>query len=386
MNTHSNRKKVFVAMSGGVDSSVVAGLMKDAGHDVVGVTMCFSISHPNSKKPSCCGVDGISDARRAAQILDIPHYVLDFAADINDFIIEDFTNEYLNGRTPNPCVRCNQHLKFGSLYKKVMALGADYLATGHYGKIHYNADKDRYELSKAADERKDQSYFLYSMSKDTLPKVMFPLGDLNKGQVRDLAKKYQLNTADKAESQDICFVPDAGYKEFIRQRVGESVFVPGPFKNEKGEVVGEHKGIANYTIGQRDKLGIALGVPVYVYKIEKETNTVFVGPLAQLYSSGLIAKQFNPVSMEIPLEPIEVEARIRYNSHVVKAKLTHVGGDTIRLDFHEPQKSVTPGQSVVFYDKDVVLGGATIEEPIKCDSENFLIEESCKVGQARTAN
>ncbi len=362
MMQNKNRKKVFVAMSGGVDSSVVAGLMKDAGHEVVGVTMCFSITHPNSTKPSCCGVDGIQDAKRAAQILDIPHYVLDFAADINDFIIEDFTNEYLNGRTPNPCVRCNQHLKFGSLYKKVMALGADYLATGHYGKIDFH--EGHYRLLKAVDERKDQSYFLYSMAKETLPKVMFPLGNLNKSQVRDLARKYQLNTADKAESQDICFVPESGYKEFIRQRVGDTVFVPGPFKNRAGEVVGEHKGILNYTIGQRDKLGIALGRPMYVYKIEKETNTVYVGAVAELYSAGLIAKEFNPVSMEIPQEPIEVDARIRYNAHVVKGKLSYLGEDSIRLDFYEPQKSVTPGQSVVFYHGDVVLGGATIEKSI----------------------
>ncbi len=368
MHEANIRKKVFVAMSGGVDSSVVAGLMKDAGHDVVGVTMCFSITHPNSKKPSCCGVDGIADARRAAQILDIPHYVLDFAADINDFIIEDFTNEYLNGRTPNPCVRCNQHLKFGSLYKKVMAMGGEFLATGHYGKIVFNAQKNRYELYKAVDERKDQSYFLYSMAKETLPKVLFPLGDLNKAQVRELARKYQLNTAEKAESQDICFVPDGGYKEFIRQRVGNAVFVPGPFKNEHGEIVGQHQGIANYTIGQRDKLGIALGVPVYVYKIEKETNTVYVGPLSMLYSAGLLASNFNPVSMDIPQTTIEVAARIRYNAELVKARLTYLGQDSVRLDFYEPQKSVTPGQSVVFYDGDVVLGGATIEEPIKCES------------------
>ncbi len=360
-------KKVFVAMSGGVDSSVVAGMMKEAGHDVVGVTMCFSISHPNNKKPSCCGVDGIADARRAAQILDIPHYVLDFAADINDFIIEDFTNEYLNGRTPNPCVRCNQHLKFGSLYKKVMAMGGDFLATGHYGKIVFNAKNNNYELRKAVDERKDQSYFLYSMAKETLSKVLFPLGDLNKTQVRELARKYQLNTAEKPESQDICFVPDGGYKEFIRQRVGNAVFVPGHFKNERGEIVGQHQGIANYTIGQRDKLGIALGVPVYVYKIEKETNTVYVGPLAMLYSAGLLANNFNPVSIDIPQKTIEVDARIRYNAELVKASLTYLGQDFIRLDFCEPQKAVTPGQSVVFYDGDIVLGGATIQEPIKCE-------------------
>lgn len=350
-------------MSGGVDSSVVAGLMKDAGHEVVGVTMCFSISHPNSTKPSCCGVDGINDARRAAQILGIPHYVLDFAADINDFIIEDFTHEYLNGRTPNPCVRCNQRLKFGTLYQKVMALGGDYLATGHYGKID-NLD-GRFVLRKARDERKDQSYFLYSMGRETLSRVLFPLGDLTKTDVRDLARKYQLNTAEKPESQDICFVPETGYKEFIRQRVGDSVFVAGPFKTKDGKTVGEHKGILNYTIGQREKLGIALGRPVYVYKIEKETNTVYIGDESELFSPGLTAKEFNPLSMDIPNKPLEVEARIRYNAPVVKGILTHGGGDQIRFDFDQPQKSVTPGQSVVFYDGDIVLGGAVIESPVK---------------------
>jgi len=365
----NKNKKVFVAMSGGVDSSVVAGMMKEAGYDVVGVTMCFSISHPNSKRPSCCGVDGIQDAQRAAQILNIPHYVLDFAKDINEHIIDNFTDEYLNGRTPNPCVQCNQHLKFGSLYQKVMSLGADYLATGHYAKIEYNRDDDRFEMKKADDPKKDQSYFLYSMRKETLPKVLFPLGGMTKTQVRDLARRYGLNTAEKPESQDICFVPDSGYKQFIKDRLGESVFQPGAFKNEKDEVIGRHQGIANYTIGQRDKLGIALGVPVYVYRIEKETNTVYVGPLSKLYAQGLFASQFNPVSMGYPAEPIEVNVRIRYNATEVKGYLSAERQGRVRVDFKEPQKSVTPGQSVVFYRDDVVLGGAIIDEPIGCEEE-----------------
>jgi len=290
---------------------------------------------------------------------------LDFAKDINEHIIDDFTNEYLNGRTPNPCVRCNQHLKFGTLYKKVMAMGADYLATGHYAKIHYNSTRDCYEMKKAEDFKKDQSYFLYSMNKATLSKVLFPLGDMTKDEVRQLAHKYKLNVADKPESQDICFVPETGYKEFIRNRLGDNVFKPGNFKDSQGAIVGEHKGIANYTIGQRDKLGIALGKPVYVYQIDRESNTVYVGPQECLYAKGLTASQFNPVSMKASNETIEVSARIRYNAPEVKGYLTHLNEGKIRIQFAEPQKSVTPGQSVVFYHDDVVLGGAIIEKPIR---------------------
>jgi len=362
-------KKVFVAMSGGVDSSVVAGMMKDEGHDVVGVTMCFSINHPDSKKPSCCGVDGIQDAQRAAQILGIPHYVLDFAKDIDEHIIEDFTNEYLSGRTPNPCVRCNQHLKFGSLYTKVKSLGADYLATGHYGRIEYNDATDQFELKKAKDLKKDQSYFLYSMRKETLPSVLFPLGGLTKSEVRDLARKYKLNTAEKPESQDICFVPDAGYKKFLEDRVGNRIFAPGDFIDQDGKVVGQHKGIAHYTIGQRDKLGIALGHPVYVYKIDKEKDTVHVGPESCLYSAGFYAGQFNPVSIGISQEKMAVEVRIRYNAPQTPAYLTVLENGKVRVEFAEPQKSVTPGQSAVFYKDDVVLAGAIIDEPIPCAKE-----------------
>ena len=375
LNTKSKKDlTVFVAMSGGVDSSVVAGLMKDEGYNVVGVTMCFNITHPNSNKPSCCGIDGIADAQRAAQILGIPHYVFNFAKDINDFIIDDFTNEYLNGRTPNPCVRCNQHLKFGSLYQKVKSLGADYIATGHYGIIDYDEKSRMYQLKKGIDPKKDQSYFLYSMNKETLPSVLFPLGGLTKLQVRALARKFGLNTADKPESQDICFVPDAGYKKFLEDRLGKDVMIPGPFKDEAGNVVGEHKGIANYTIGQRDKLGIALGHPVYVYKIEKETNTVYVGNIARLYAKGLYANQLNLVSMNFSKETIEVSLRIRYNQPEVKGRLTILDDKHITIEFADPQKSVTPGQSVVFYDGDVVLGGAIISQAIPCVLEDLPVE------------
>ncbi len=369
-----NETTVFVAMSGGVDSSVVAGLMKDEGYNVVGVTMCFNITHPDSKKPSCCGIDGIQDAKRAAEILGIPHYVFNFAKDINDFIIEDFTNEYLSGRTPNPCVRCNQHLKFGSLYDKVKNLGGDYIATGHYGIIDYNQDRQMFQLKKGVDPRKDQSYFLYSMKMETLSSVLFPIGGLTKQQVRELAKTYNLNTAEKPESQDICFVPDAGYKKFLEDRLGEKVKSPGDFKDEDGNVVGQHKGIAYYTIGQRDKLGIALGYPVYVYKIEKATNTVYVGNLNRLYARGLIAGQLNLVSMNFTQETLEVMVRIRYNQPEVKAYLTCLNEGQVRVIFETPQKSVTPGQSVVFYDGPVVLGGAIIDEAVACVPDELPLE------------
>ena len=378
MSPNSNRRKVFVAMSGGVDSSVVAGLMKEAGHEVVGVTMCFSITHPDSKRPSCCGVEGIQDAQRAAQILDIPHYVLDFAADIRHTIIDNFVDEYMNGRTPNPCVRCNQHLKFGSLYQKVMSLGADVLATGHYAKVALNESLHQFELKKGADERKDQSYFLYSMKRETLPRVWMPIGGMIKSQVREHARRFKLNTAEKSESQDICFVPSSGYKKFILDRVGEDASRPGPFVDESGHVVGRHQGILHYTIGQRDKLGLALGYPVYVYRIDKDSNTVFVGNLQKLYASGLIASQMNYVSLKFPVDNLEVTARVRYNSPEVPARLTSLPDGRARVEFSRPVKSVTPGQSMVVYRGDVVLAGGIIEEPFPCTvqelPEDSLVE------------
>ncbi|HQP10050.1 MAG TPA: tRNA 2-thiouridine(34) synthase MnmA [Candidatus Omnitrophota bacterium] len=358
------KKKVFVAMSGGVDSSVTAALMKEQGYDVAGVTMRFDIAHPDNKKTISGGGSGSDDARKVARALGIPHQVLDFSENLADDVINDFTEEYGAGRTPNPCVRCNQFVKFGALYDKVMSLGADYLATGHYARILFNKAQHGYELRKAKDSQKDQSYFLYRLDREALSKVLFPLGEFTKPQVRDLARKFRLSVAEKSESQDICFVADAGYKEFIRSRLGDDAFKPGPFRDHKGEIVGEHKGIINYTIGQREKLGIALGHPVYVYKIDKAANTVYVGLEEHLYARGLLAEKFYPIGMNIPSETVEVSARIRYNASEVKGSLTYLGDDNICLVFEKPQKSVTPGQSVVFYRDDLLLGGAVIQEPI----------------------
>lgn len=364
MGNDNRRKKVAVAMSGGVDSSVAAALLKEQGYEVEGVTMCFNIQHTAGRRPSCCGVEGIQAARAAAQCLSIPHHVLDFAGDIEELVIQNFIQEYCRGRTPNPCVRCNQYLKFGTLRVLVQQLGMDYLATGHYARIDRDDQTGRFRLRKGTDAKKDQTYFLYGLPEAALPFVLFPLGDLTKTNVRILARRMGLPTSERMESQDICFISSGGYKTFIQGRLGEQVFVPGLFKNPQGEVVGRHQGIARYTIGQRDQLGIALGVPVYVYRIDPDENTVYVGPEEYLYAEGLLAGEMNYLQPMIPQRTVEVLARIRYNAPDVKGRLTVLGPGTCRLVFDEPQKSVTPGQSVVLYEGDTVLGGGVIETPL----------------------
>lgn len=355
------RKKVAVAMSGGVDSSVAAALLKEQGYEVEGVTMCFSIPSPSGRRPACCGEESIQAARAVARCLEVPHHVLDFSRDLEDLVIKDFIEEYGRGRTPNPCVRCNRYLKFGALRALMKQLGMDYLATGHYARIDRYDETGCFRLRKGADANKDQSYFLYGLAAEALPFIVFPLGNLSKEEVRGLARRWGLPTAERAESQDICFVPPGGYKTFIQARPGAEGFLPGPFKNPRGEVVGRHQGIARYTIGQRDQLGIALGVPVYVYRIDPDENTVYVGPEEYLYAEGLLAGEMNYLQPMIPQRTVEVTARIRYNARDVKGRLTVLESGKSRLVFDEPQKSVTPGQSVVLYEGDTVLGGGVIE-------------------------
>ncbi len=357
------KKKVFVAMSGGVDSSVAAALLKEQGYDVAGVTMCFNISDPSTRRPSCCGVEGIEDARRAAQILGIPHYVLNFAKELDEDIIRNFAEEYLRGRTPNPCVRCNRYLKFGSLLKQVRDLGGHYLATGHYAQVCYNTEKGEYELLRGKDEEKEQSYFLYSIPQEVLPYILFPLGKKTKEEVREIARRYNLNTAEKPGSQDICFVPDEGYQYFLEKKLGNALKNPGPIKDKEGKIIGEHKGIAHYTIGQRDGLGIALGRPVYVYKMEAVSNTIYVGGKEQLFSRGLFASEVNFIKQNLP-EQFRAVVRIRYNHPGVSAVVHQLGEDRVKIIFDEPQKAVTPGQSAVFFEDDKVLGGGIIEEAL----------------------
>jgi len=346
-------------MSGGVDSSVAAALLKESGYDVTGVTMRLVPSFPDS--PAAI-TDPVEEARQVSRILNIPHKIFDFTRDLRKDIIDHFTREYADGRTPNPCVRCNQYIKFGRLYEKARSLGADYLATGHYARLQFSAKQKRYLLRKAEDKTKDQSYFLYKLRRDILPFILFPLGGLTKVQVRGLARRWKLGTAGKAESQDICFVSDSGYKKFIEENLGPEAVLPGPFKNEKGKEIGRHKGIVHYTIGQRDGLGLAMGYPVYVYRIDKSTNSVHVGPAEYLEAKGLWASDYNFVSREPPKGTVPVQARIRYHSREAKAYLTCWGPDRLKVEFAKPQKSVTPGQSVVFYQRDLLLGGAVIDE------------------------
>ncbi len=357
------KNKVVVAMSGGVDSSVAAGLLCEAGYDVEGITMVFRGDGASSRRPAAFDPREAVSARETAERFGFPLHVVDMTDELNRDVIDNFSAEYLRGRTPNPCVRCNRLLKFGELLKKARDLRADYLATGHYARVEKDEKEGRPVLLKGADPKRDQSYFVYGISADDLGSVLFPLGGMTKDEVRRRARAYGLKAADRADSQDVCFVPDGGYKEFLLSREGSEKFVPGEFRDENNKVVGRHNGIANFTIGQRDKLGIALGRPVYVYRIDARTHTVYVGGEEKLFSRGLKASRLNWFGGR-PAGRMEVSARIRYNSPEVEAEAEFDGQNAVVVAFREPQKAVTPGQSVVFYREDEVLGGAVIEEAL----------------------
>ncbi len=356
------KKRVVVAMSGGVDSAVAAAILKRDGFEAIGVTMCFSLPSGRNKGSSCCGIEGIEDAKRVAAILDIPHYVLNFQKILEDKIIDNFCKEYLLGRTPNPCVRCNQFLKFDALFKKAKALDADYLATGHYAKIIYNRAKKRFLLKKGRDTKKEQSYFLYSINKEALPYILMPLADFTKEQVRRIAKTFKLQIADKPGSQEICFIPEDNYRLFLKSRLPERFFKPGTIVDIKGKILGEHKGIAFYTIGQRRGLGVALGYPAYIVKIDAKNNKIILAEEKFIYSRGLIATDLNFLSMDFPKRKLVVKTKIRYNHKEAVSILSPIGKKSAKIEFAKPQRAVTPGQSAVFYDKETVIGGGVIDQ------------------------
>lgn len=363
-----SKNRVIVAMSGGVDSSVAAALLKEKGYEVIGVTMKIwdGETHDNREEKrerhACYGPgerEDIEDAKKVAQKLDIPLHVFDLKEEYKTFVLDYFRQEYLSGRTPNPCVRCNEMVKFGALIQKTKGSGIefDYFATGHYVRVEYDNERSRYLLKKARDLRKDQSYFLYALSQRQLGKCLFPLGELTKGEVRKKASNLELGIRDKPESQDFI----AGdYSSLL-----DSPLKPGPILNEEGEVLGKHKGIQLYTVGQRRGLGIAVGKSLYVTRIDKEKNTIVVGPKEALYKNELIASGLNWIAIEELKEPIKVTTKIRYLHKESEAKLTPLDNRRVYVRFKKPQRAITPGQAVVFYDRDRVIGGGTIESGSK---------------------
>jgi tRNA-specific 2-thiouridylase len=346
-------KKVLVAMSGGVDSSVAAMLLKNEGYDVSGVTMCFGI-RDEGDHVRCCGPTAVDDAKRVCERLKISHYVFDYADQLEEMVIAKFIGEYMKGKTPNPCVDCNRYLKFGTLLEKAKVLGFDFLATGHYAAIERNGAG--FCLKRPKDRRKDQTYFLYPISYDDLGTILFPLASLTKDEVRDMAKKYTMPVAEKQESQDICFVTQKNYQAFLSGRV--KGLNPGLIVDIQGKILGEHRGIIYYTIGQRGGLGISHKTPLYVVSINPDKNEIVVGEKKDLKAKGLIAGDLN---MLAEAWPREVNAKIRYRKKEAACEITPVN-NRIRVTFAEEQEAITPGQSVVFYENDRVLGGGIIEE------------------------
>ena len=349
------KERVVVAMSGGVDSSVAAALLNQRGYEVIGITMCFNLASVRSKKPACCGLEGIEDARSVARSLGIRHYVLNMGRAFKKYVVDDFCREYSLGRTPNPCILCNQHIKFDALLIQALSLKAKYLATGHYAQITCRAGK--YFLKKAKDRSKDQSYFLYRLGQSQLKHLIFPLGSYTKDEVRTVAAKFGLPTAQKEESQEICFAPQ-DYPGFLRQYLSD--IRPGEIVDQQGNVLGRHNGIACYTIGQRQGLGVAKGYPLYISEINARDNRLTVGPRAEAMKKTFLLKSPHFIKGP-PKKKVAVRAKIRYNH---KESLAHIipYAKLFRVTFIRPQFAITPGQSAVFYDRDIVLGGGIIDK------------------------
>ena len=358
------RKRVIVGMSGGVDSSVTAGLLVEQGYDVVGITLNLwpelEGAPENAAEDACCGLGAVEDARRVADRLGIKYYVMNFRDTFEEKVIKDFIGEYARGRTPNPCVRCNQFIKFDALLARAAQFGADYVATGHYVRVEQDPTTERWLLRKAADLSKDQSYVLYVMTQDRLERALFPLGALSKAETRKLAEEWRLPVANKPESQDICFVPYKRYTEFLERHAPETLR-EGPIIDTGGNRVGTHQGIALHTVGQRRGLGLATKEPRYVTSLDSVTNTVLIGGLDDLLKTECELEDVNWVKLAEPTEPLRTFARIRYRAELVPATVYAEPGSRARVVFDEPQRAVTPGQAVVFYDGEYVVGGGTID-------------------------
>jgi len=356
-------ERVVVGMSGGVDSSVAAALLVEQGCDVVGVTMRVwprqEAEEPTRRFGSCCGTEAVEDARQVARTLGIPHYLLSMDEEFNQKVIGQFVDAYAHGRTPIPCVSCNSNLKFGSLLGRARAWDAAAVATGHYARVQRDRATGRHLLLRPRDLRKDQTDFLWPLTQAQLAAARFPIGELTKDAVRARARSLALVTADKPESQDICFVPDDDYRGFLRRRAPE-VFRPGPVVDRLGNTLGGHGGIAGFTVGQKRGLGLAVGRPLYVVDLDPERDTVTVGDATELERGRLVATAVNFIACAPPAAPLRVAAKIRHSHQPAPATVRALGGDTAEVVFDSPQRAVSPGQSVVFYDGDVVVGGGVI--------------------------
>ena len=358
--------RVVVAMSGGVDSSVAVALLKDKGYDAIGATMQIWPSNHEAegldRVGGCCGFDAVADAKKVAYELDIPHYVMNFRDIFGEKVISNFCDEYNRGRTPNPCIRCNEHIKFDALLKRAKELDADFVATGHYARIEYDEISGRYILKKGVDHSKDQSYVLYVMTQDQMKHVLMPLGNFTKQNVRKLARERGLPVAEKAESQEICFIPDDDYRSFLKEHLPQAA-KPGPILDKQGKVLGQHRGVLFYTVGQRKGLGISAREPLYVTAIDPQRNAIIVGTKEEVYSDELIAADLNWIAIESLEQPIEVKAKIRYRCQEADAAITPIVGENgVHVKFKEPQMAITPGQAIVFYHGEIVVGGGTIEQ------------------------
>jgi tRNA-specific 2-thiouridylase len=368
--------KIAMAMSGGVDSSAAAAALKGAGHELVGFTMQLwnqrrglSVDKDGEPLPSrCCSLDDVYDARRVAEELGFPFYVLNLEKDFERDVVEPFVQSYLDGETPIPCVACNSRLKFASLDRLAQSLGCEKVATGHYARVEFDEATNRYKLLRGRDARKDQSYFLWELTQDQLSRVIFPLGDLSKTETREIARRSKLAVAEKSESQEICFVPDGDYAGFIDRYLeaeGRSGDAPGAgeITNTSGETMGEHAGVHRYTVGQRRGLGIAAERALYVVQIDAPHNRVVVGDEEELLSRDFIAQGVNWIAFDEPTAPVRAEVRVRYRHLPAPATIEMTSERRARVVFDEEQRAITPGQATVFYRGDEVLGGGWIAKP-----------------------
>ena len=356
-----SKGKVVVGMSGGVDSSVAAWLLKKQGYDVIGVTMQIWQDEENivqEENGGCCGLSAVDDARRVAAAIGIPYYVMNFKDEFQKSVIESFTKEYLAGRTPNPCIACNRYVKWEALLQRSLSIGADYIATGHYARIEH-LPNGRYAIRRSATMEKDQTYALYNLTQEQLARTLMPVGEYSKDRIREMADEIGLLVAHKPDSQDICFVPDGDYASFI-ENTTDQVLQTGDFVTPEGKILGKHKGIIHYTVGQRKGLGLALGYPAFVLEIRPETNEVVIGTYEESLTYTVRANELNFMSVEQITEPVRVFAKIRYNHKGAWCTVERTGEDEIVCTFDEPIRAATPGQAVVLYDGEYVLGGGTI--------------------------